>query len=167
MGLAVESKTLTSSSACNSHRETAAAGFEGGVGDIARVRTRDLAHDGEPQAEAALRAACAGGTIERLEDPLALAWRDAGAAILDDDLRLLEMGEFGVCRLAAVLMDPSPPVSVLAVAATISLWPEGDSLDRVQVLARESAAAPELQFAVAAAFLERGNEQAADHRARS
>src|SRR5262249_50941241 len=96
-----------------------------------------------------------------------VSWcHDEDLAVADEAvLRLVELGELGVTRLANSLLQSIPARAASSIAATISLWPTGGAVESLRTIASASAQgiSPEIQFEVALGFCERGEREYATH----
>lgn len=77
-------------------------------------------------------------------------------------LRLLEFDEPGAARLLQILTGNPLPSSVLLLAETISLWPEGSALSAVGDVVSMKAFPAQLRFLIGLQLLERGRTEMTD-----
>ncbi|MGE0789862.1 MAG: HEAT repeat domain-containing protein [Sandaracinaceae bacterium] len=98
-------------------------------------------------------------------DALARACRDARPAIVHEAvLRLVALGPAALEILAALLAEDPEPVHAVAIATSLSFWPEGDpALEAVRAWLRAGHGTSGLRFAVALALMERGEADAEPH----
>jgi hypothetical protein len=99
---------------------------------------------------ARIRAAVDWGQLE--------AWcRDGRGKVAEEAaLRLLEFGEPGAARLAALLRQEPPPPRADVLADTVALWPAGHALDDLRAFVRDDGTRPELRFLTGVGLLRRG-----------
>src|SRR5262249_42504749 len=100
--------------------------------------------------------------VERIRSSADLAelegWLRAGNSKLVEEavLRLLELGEEGVARLAQLLVTSPPTATTITLASTLSLWPEGASLERVRSFVGAPNGPPELRFLAGLGLVKKG-----------
>lgn len=78
------------------------------------------------------------------------------AAAEEAALRLLELGEVGVARLAVVLRQQPPVPAIHALASTVSLWPAGSARTALAEYVRDNNFLPEIRFRVGVELLKQG-----------
>jgi hypothetical protein len=78
-------------------------------------------------------------------------------------VRMVQLGEPGVERLADVLRRDPPPQWPLRLAGTIVGWPEGPGLEAVRELARNRNASPEVRFRIGQQLHRRGETGLWEH----
>ena len=94
-------------------------------------------------------------------DELLVFCRFPDSTVVQEAVRLvLERGEAGQSALLAMLASRPPPHHRL-IAASVTLWTEGDALAAARALARDSAVDAEIRFCVGLALVARGEVAAA------
>lgn len=81
--------------------------------------------------------------------------RDAHPGVVQDAaLRLAELGEIGVNRLARLLTAATPPPLAVLIAETLSLWPGGAALESVRAYFVGATESTETLFAIGVGLLD-------------
>jgi hypothetical protein len=119
---------------------------------VKRLPSRDAGDVADPTLLARIRASDDQGQLE--------AWcrNESGKVVEEAALRLLELGESGAARLAALLRQVPPLARASVVANTVSLWLEGPALNGVRALVQDACAAPELRFLAGLGLMQRGEQ---------